>query len=187
MLGDERTGWRPNQFRVEQWGCAVDFQFPIAKLLDYGQHWQSLEDSRNPFALVVMAHLKTQQTRSDAQQRKLWKFNLTRRLYEGGYQRQDVLNLYRFIDWLMQLPAALEAQFRRELEQYEQEGQMPYISNIERMAKREEVESLLEAKFGELDPELATVIERLMELAAPDRARLILQSSREEILDQLRP
>ncbi len=73
------------------WGCAITFQFPIVKLLDYEQQWQALEGSFNPFATVVMAHLKVQETRSNDPQRKLWKFTLTRRLYEQGYGQQDVL------------------------------------------------------------------------------------------------
>jgi hypothetical protein len=160
------------------------------KLLDYGQKWQALEEENNLFATVVMAHLKSQETRGDSQQRKVWKFNLTRRLYERGYERQDILNLYRFIDWLMQLPEDLELEFRRDLEQLEQEGQMPYISSIEQTArqegKREEVESLLEAKFGEVDPELLATIGQLMQLPATERARLILQLSREELIARLR-
>ena len=28
-----------------------------------------------------------------------WKTHLARRLYERGYQRQDILELFRFIDW----------------------------------------------------------------------------------------
>jgi len=190
VLGDERTSWRPNHYQTELWGCSVTFQFPIIKLLDYGQNWQALEEDRNPFAVVVMAHLKAQETRRDSQQRKQWKFNLTRRLYEQGYGRQDILNLYRFIDWLLVLTEGLEMEFRQEIEQFEQERQMPYISSIERMAMREarqeEVESLLIARFGELDAELSGIITPLMALSVGDRARMILQLSREELITQLR-
>jgi len=190
VLGDERTSWRPNHYQTELWGCSVTFQFPIIKLLDYGQNWQALEEDRNPFAVVVMAHLKAQETRKDSQQRKQWKFNLTRRLYEQGYGRQDILNLYRFIDWLLVLTEGLEMEFRQEIEQFEQERQMPYISSIERMAMREarqeEVESLLIARFGELDAELSGIITPLMALSVGDRARMILQLSREELITQLR-
>jgi predicted transposase/invertase (TIGR01784 family) len=56
-----------------------------------------------------------------------------RQRYEAGYERQDILNLYRFIDWLMRLPTDLEYQFKEQLDQYEQERQMPYITSIERM------------------------------------------------------
>jgi hypothetical protein len=85
ILGDERD-------------CRVTFEFPMVKLLDYEARWEELEASRNPFAIAVMAHLKTKATRNDAQARKEWKFRLTRRLYEQGYERQDILNLFRFLD-----------------------------------------------------------------------------------------
>jgi hypothetical protein len=194
ILGDERSSWRPQQYQRQLWGCSVDFQFPIAKLLDYGRNWQGLEESSNPFAIVVMAHLKAQETRNDGQQRKLWKFTLIRRLYEQGYGRQDILNLYRFIDWLLELPEGLELEFQREIEQFEQERQMTYISSIERNAvqreRQGEVEALLVAKFGELDAELTGLVAPIMVLSVSDRARLTLQiaqMSREELIAQLQP
>ena len=98
ILGDERETWRPQPFQQSLWGCEVSFRFPTIKLLDYGSRWAELEASRNPFAIAVMTHLKTKETRQDAQARKDWKFRLTRRLYELGYERQDILNLFRFID-----------------------------------------------------------------------------------------
>jgi hypothetical protein len=187
ILGDERSSWRPQQYQRQLWGCSVDFQFPIAKLLDYGRNWQTLEESRNPFAVVVMAHLKAQETRNDGQQRKLWKFTLIRRLYEQGYERQDILNLYRFIDWLLELPEGLELAFQREIEQFEQERQMTYISSIEQNAARKEVEAFLVARFGELDAELAGLVAPIMALSVSDRARMILQLSREELIAQIQP
>jgi predicted HTH domain antitoxin len=133
ILGDERDTWRPQPFQDELWGCEVSFRFPIIKLLDYLPHWAELEASQNPFAIVVMAHLKTKETRNDAISRKEWKFKLTRMLYERGYERQDILNLFRFIDWILELPEDLKRSFRDELEAYEREQQMPYVTSIEQM------------------------------------------------------
>jgi hypothetical protein len=135
ILGDERATWRPAPFREELWGCEATFRFPMIKLLDYAHRWAELEASTNPFAIAVMTHLKTKETRTDAQARKEWKFRLTRRLYEQGYERQDILNLFRFIDWMLDLPEGLKQAFRAELEQYEQERQMPYVTSIEQMAE----------------------------------------------------
>jgi hypothetical protein len=135
ILGDERETWRPQPFQESLWGCAVSFQFPLVKLMDYAPRWAELEASRNPFAIAVMTHLKTKETRQDAQARKDWKFRLTRWLYEQGYERQDILNLFRFIDWMLELPEGLKQTFRVELEQYEQERQMPYVTSIEQMAE----------------------------------------------------
>jgi hypothetical protein len=135
ILGDERETWRPEPFESELWGCRVQFEFPMIKLLDYLPCWAELEASQNPFAIVVMAHLKTKETRNDAVARKEWKFKLTRSLYEQGYERQDILNLFRFIDWILELPEGLKQSFRNELEEYERERQMPYVTSIEQMAE----------------------------------------------------
>ena len=133
VLGDERSSWRPNQFESELWGCEMFFRFPVVKLIDYQQQWSVLETSSNPFATVVMAHLKAQATRQERQQRKEWKLALTRQLYEKGYSRQDVVNLFEFIDWVMSLPSDLEQEFQQQLSQYEEEKRMPYITSVERI------------------------------------------------------
>lgn len=90
-----------------------------------------------------MAHLKAKETRSDQQQRKVWKFALTRRLYEQGYKRQDILNLYRFIDWLLVLPEGLEREFQEDLQRFEQERQMQYVTSVERMAMQKGERALI--------------------------------------------
>ena len=49
------------------------------------------------------------------------------------YEREDVLNLLRFIDWLIRLPRALE--LRDELRALEEETNMAYVMSIERFAR----------------------------------------------------
>jgi uncharacterized protein Smg (DUF494 family) len=91
------------------------------------------------------------------QSRREWKFRLTRQLYEQGYERQDILNLFKFLDWLMELPQDLKQAFRTELEQYEQERQMPYITSIEQMAKAEsQTETALKLLQENIDVEVIT-------------------------------
>ena len=51
-----------------------------------------------------------------------------------------------------------------------------------RMANRSIIESLLRARFGDLDEELSGIIEPLLELPSEEFAVLLLQSSREELL-----
>ena len=95
--------------------------------------WEELEESDNPFAIVVMAHLKTQDTRHDEQARKRWKLYLVRRLYERGYRKEDVINLFRFIDWIMGLSEEMEESFWAEMHQYEEGEKMEYITSVERI------------------------------------------------------
>jgi hypothetical protein len=66
VLTDESFKWRPQPYRSEWWGTRSNFEFPTIKLLDYGQDWTELENSANPFATVVLAHLKALETRKDA-------------------------------------------------------------------------------------------------------------------------
>jgi predicted transposase YdaD len=43
------------------------------------------------------------------------------------------MELYRFLDWLMNLPEDLERQFQVELAQFEETRSMKYVTTIERM------------------------------------------------------
>ena len=96
-----------------------------------------MEESNNPFATVVMAHLKAQETRQDEEERKRWKLYLIRRLYERGYGRKDVVQLFRFIDWVLQLPEEVEEMVWQKAREYEAEQHRPYITSVERIGYRQ--------------------------------------------------
>ena len=172
ILGDERATWRPGAFESAKWGCEVDFRFPIVKLLDYEAHWADLEASPNPFAIVVMAHLKTKETRKDFPARREWKFRLTRMLYERDYSRQDILTLYRFIDWILELPDDLKQGFRDDLKRYEEEKQMPYVTSIERMGIADGLAQGLERQRSMLIRQLTRKIGLLPEETIAQIAKL---------------
>lgn len=155
VLGDERPNWRPSSYGYDLGGCRVGIEFPIAKLIDYEDHWEELDQSQNPFVIVVMAHLKTKATAGQPQQRKQWKWTLVRKLFEQGYSRNDVVELFRLIDWMMTLPDRLEREFRAELRQYQEERQMPYVTSIERLAKEEGIQE------GRLETLRETIIDVL--------------------------
>lgn len=155
ILGDGVAGWRPDRFGYELWGCRVDMRFPIVKLADYNGRWPELESSDNPFAVVVMAHLKTRATRRDPEDRLRWKTRLVRRLYEGGWQRKDVLELFWFIDWLLALPPELERRFKTEVAELE-ENKMRYVTSIERMGREDGRQEGIEQGTGQLLKRLLT-------------------------------
>ena len=108
VLCDEGKSFHPKSYTAcNLWDCKVKIDFPTVKLREYNQHWAELDASTNPFATVVMAHLKAQATRKKPEERYRWKLRLVRRLYEQGYDKDDVLQLFSFIDWVMDLPAEL--------------------------------------------------------------------------------
>ena len=191
VLGDENTNWRPSEFGYEIFGCQVNFSFPVVKLLDLGQDWEALVNNRNPFATVVMAHLKAHQTRNNRQERLEWKLSLTRRLYQQGYQRQDVINLFRFIDWLMSLPKNLEQEFWREIRQWEEETRMPYITSVERLGIEQGIEQgmqreganlvlrLLNRRFGQVTTSVEKQIRQLSVKQLEDLGEALLDFENE--------
>lgn len=117
-----------------------------------------LEASDNPFAVVVMAHRKTQDMTQAARERLQWKLRLIKGLYKRGYSRQDILDIFGILDRMMRLPEPLELTLLDELRQFEEENQMPYISSIERIGRQEErhdiIRNILVSRFGVIDEEL---------------------------------
>ena len=136
VLTDDEPQWRPSAYGYELWGCRTRLEFPSIKLLDYVEKWRQLEQDPNPFAIVVMAHLQTIATRRDAKERLQGKLVLVRMLYERGYGREDILELFRFIDWVLDLPEELEEDFTRSVEEYEEAMKMPYVTSVERVGMR---------------------------------------------------
>ncbi|AVH63991.1 cytosolic protein [Nostoc sp. 'Peltigera membranacea cyanobiont' N6] len=173
ILGDEQVNWRPNRFGYELFGTKVEFQFPIVKLLDYQQRQSELEASRNPLATVVMAHLAALQTLSDRLERKQQKLSLVRRLYQQGFEREDVLNLLAFVDWVLTLPQDLEREFLFEVEQLEAEQRMQYVTSFERSGiEKGKLEALLKGialglklKFSESGQNLLPEIESIQDVS----------------------
>ena len=113
---------------------------------DYDGAWKEiLEALLRPFlefcfpqvAMVIAAHLAAQNTAGDMSQRQVFKWNVIRRLYHSGFDRQAVLDLFRLLDWLLVLPKELEVAFRARLLDYEEETRMPHITSIERLSREE--------------------------------------------------
>jgi hypothetical protein len=52
-------------------------------------------------------------------------------------------------------------------------------------AKQEELESMLQERYGQITPALARIIPTLLGLSALDRAQMILQLTQEELIDRL--
>ena len=105
-----------------------------------------------------------------------WKIELIRQLYARGYEREDIYELFRFIDWLLVLPEELTKSFRERVEEINQESKMKYVTSIERLARKEGREegleeglvtgmrltalTLFEEKFGPPDASIRSRVEK---------------------------
>lgn len=196
VLGDDNPRWRPERFNYGRWGCRAGIRFPVVKLLDYAP--QTLEIDTNPFALVVLTHLETLQTRQAPEERHASKVRLIKGLLDRGLNADDVRQLFRLIDWMMDLPKPLDRLFWEEIKRYAEERQMPYVTTPERIGKEEGlseglsqglakgIEVALKLKFGneglQLLPEihaiqeqekLEAVLDAIPVAASPDDLRRI--------------
>ena len=140
LLADDQADWRPQRYAYDVCGCSLQLRFPVAKLRDWMGCEARLEDHRNPFALVTLAHFATRATRNDPSARHVAKWRLVKQLYQRGWDRQQVIKQFKVLDWMMQLPEGLDQQFKLELVNFEEESKMPYVTSIERLAIKEGVE-----------------------------------------------
>lgn len=184
VLGDESSKWRPNTYSYAIGGCEVSLKFPIAKLLDYESRWQELETNTNPFAIIVMAHLKTKATTGNLSEREQWKWTLVRGLYERGLNKEQIVKLFKIIDMMMTLPEQLQQKLVKKINSFEEERKMPFISPTEQMAiergkeigkeigalqnARNYITTVLQARLGEVSSEITASLALISNLSILD-------------------
>ncbi len=185
ILGDERVNWRPDSYNYRIAGCEVSLKFPTVKLLDYEERWSELEASSNPFAIIVMAHLKTKATTGKLQQREQWKWTLIRGLYDRGFEREQIIKLFEIIDNMMTLSTKLQESLESKIKQFEEERTMPLVSNMElrgikrgkkigeKIGKeigkeigalqksRDDIKTVLTVRFGQISSEIEEIIGKM--------------------------
>ena len=166
---------------VQFWGCSLRFTFPVVYLEGWRARLGELnrQAAANPFAVVILAQLEANATRADGQ-RLLRKIELVRGLYHWGYQRDNVIRLFRIIDAMMALPEALEPAFEDAILQLEEETQMSYVTSIERVRLRREREEGKAEGFAAL---LSSQITRKFGIL-PDWAKVRLVAADEATLNR---
>jgi len=148
VLADDNRDYRPDSFEMGRWGCGHRFMFQSVKLQDYRDRIDELDKSTNPFAVVVLAHLRHQETKHNRKERLFWKLTLVKALDKKGFEKDTRNDLYIFIDWLMALPEPLEIEFNEEMKKYEEGKDMTYVTSAERIGmKKGRLEGRLEGKL----------------------------------------
>ena len=197
VLGDEQPSWRPKEYRRGVFGTKISLEFSTVKLLDWVDRIDELEASLNPIALVVLSHLESLLTNKQPERRRQAKWLLIRRLYELGWTREQFREMYRLIDWFLELPEELQRLLQNDIRTFEEEHRMPYVTSTERMARQEGLQEgqqkgllraitlALEPKFGEAGTAFAKELQAVFNL---NKLEEILQAANrsETSIDQLR-
>lgn len=188
VLADDAPNWQPRQYSHEILGCSHTFKFPVAKLTEYSEQCETLLENPNPFALITVAHRLTQQSKGDDQGRYQAKRTLVRLLYQRGWDKQRVIDMFAVLDWMMRLPEDLNLLIWQEIEQLEEQAHMRYVTSVERFGLKKGIEQgieqgiergiqqgesklikrLLERRFGALP---AWVLDKLAKAAAAELER----------------
>ena len=146
--------------------------------------WAELESSLNPFAMIVMAHLKTKATTGNPEQREVWKWSLIRGLYDRGLIREKIIKLFQIIDRMMTLPSFLQESLDLKIQRFEEERTMPLLSNMELRGMergkeigkeigalqnaRASVKTVLIIRFGEVSFGIDSSLEPVSDLSVLD-------------------
>jgi hypothetical protein len=172
ILTDSNRNWRPSEYKTELLGSEISFKFRTVKLIDYEDRIEELEKSSNPFAIAVLAILKSKQTEKRMDVRYAEKFNLMRMLCLKGYSRKEIEGLLSFLDWIMVLPEELEEKLQDKIIKMEGEA-MPYVTSFERIGIKKGVQKgrkegqrllvmrLLSKKLGPVPDEIKSKLELL--------------------------
>ncbi len=195
ILSDPDPNFRPDHYLRQGKRKRLLFEFEMVKLLDYRQQLERLEQDDNPFALVVMAHLEAQRLKNSPLELKEVKFRLLKLLFSRGYSRQYVLQLFTSIDWLMLLPAPLEAELQVSVSEYTREVKMPLVNRLELYFREEALRegrqegrqegmrtfalTLLEQRFGKVEPQLKSQLEQLSDVQLQELGKQLLGLSSE--------
>jgi hypothetical protein len=184
VLCDADPAWKPDHFGYNMWGCELSLRFLVAKLIELKGQEQRLETDANPFAAIVLAQLKAIDTKHSPTERHLWKLRLIKGLYDRGLNKEAIRQLFRLIDWMLTLPEELDEAFWQEIQIFEEERRMPYVTSVERLALKkgreeglvvghekglyegllEGIELALKAKYDAFDKRLWKEIQSLKEL-----------------------
>ena len=134
VLADTSPHFRPNCYQYVRWGCSLNYTFLVSKLIDFESNWDALELSDNVFALVVMAQIKAKRVK-EGEARKDAKIGIIRLMYERGYSKQQIQELFNVIDWMIQIPSTLDEDFLNAIYAIEEDKKMPYINTAEKVGE----------------------------------------------------
>ena len=178
LLIDGNRRWRPDQYEEVSEYTRLVFTYTVIKLLDWQDRTDELLTQRNPFAIIVHAHLAALATRGRRVAHRFErKLQTMEALLGAGYPPEQVEQLLRFVDWVLELPPSEAAEFRAVVQSLEERAAMPYVTSFERLAKAEGLaegrsEGLadglavaVELMHGNEDPSLADSVRRCSDLA----------------------
>src|SRR5260363_407208 len=79
-----------------------------------------------------------------------FKVALTRKLYGQGLSRDDLITLYKFLDWGMTLPEDLKIQYNQSIDEIEKERNVQILTSIEERGWKKGIQQGMQASQAEV-------------------------------------
>ncbi|MEN9865048.1 MAG: hypothetical protein RL748_638 [Pseudomonadota bacterium] len=147
------------------WSCLgshLAYYYTCHYFSDFAGQESSLLSSDNGFALLTLANLIRHATMHDMAGRYAQKWRLIQSMFERGWSRERIILLFLALDWSLPLPLRWSQQLWRNIEQFEEQQIMRYVSSVERFVRERErqqgivqgesnmLRRILVQRFGEL-------------------------------------
>ena len=130
--------WSKLKYCFKLGGYCLRTRFPTCKISEMlATTWK--DDFSLP-VMVARAQIEALKTTSDAEARYEAKKRLIRMLYDRRYERDEVLEILRYLDWMMHLSEDLECRLREEMRAIKSQKypeMTEYVHSWERMARKE--------------------------------------------------
>ncbi|PIQ63895.1 MAG: hypothetical protein COV99_00280 [Bacteroidetes bacterium CG12_big_fil_rev_8_21_14_0_65_60_17] len=198
LLADSDPEWHPTSFEDQCLGTHTKLMFPVTKLLDYRERQEELAHMESPLAMVLLAIMKVLETETGATdamaERADWKLRVLRSLYERGIAPSTAEQLFRFIDWVVRLPAELDDKLYVELARTEQDKKMTYVTSFERygikkglkqgrlVTTKENILEVLEGRFDMVSDAVKHGVENIKDVTTCKR--LLMEAVRAASLEE---
>ncbi len=102
-----------NKFSYEFLGTKATYEFNSVKINSYSD--EELLQSKNPFAIAVLANKYVLKSKGDNDKRYTYKRQVFRLAIERNLTKAQIVNLFRFMNFVLLLPNNLELKFEREV------------------------------------------------------------------------
>ncbi|MEZ6141529.1 MAG: Yae1 family protein [Zavarzinella sp.] len=131
ILADPNPRWYPGEYALISNENSLIFRFQSFKILDFHEKLSELESQSSPVGLVLAGCVQNLIFSGSPILQRQAKINLTRNLIQRGIEREEIVNIFRLLDWMIQLPLEDEEKFKEEIQLLEEELRMPFLSPTE--------------------------------------------------------
>ena len=148
ILGDNDISWRPDKYNYSFYNTELIYRYNMYKILDADD--EALGKIKNVFAPAIIAAKHSIFLKGEDKEKVYsFKINLIRSLYERGYKREEIINLFRFIDILIYTPKEMKDRLISDIREIEEVKEMPYLSPTEQAILEEGIEKGIEKGLQE--------------------------------------